>query len=567
MAVNPLKWKTLEQIAQMAAAKWASQSQIQAGYNAVSGMKQSQPVNAPTSMPVNAPASMPINAPQSTPMVTPWFANPYSSWEDGDIAMAGRPAPTVATATNPVQNFTVSTLAYDPNNPWDFIKKINARKAIWGKLNESDIYNYQVALEAQQKAQTDMSQNPFADQLASQNALIEETKASQMSAREKQIAQKQQELDAKYWALTSAAQQAGERQKGAAQRSTSFSWFGRSTFNADQQVQIEQSTSQALQQLEAAKQMELQAYQAELEGADAETLSSMYDQITQTQQAANKRQLEAIAKTAEINAGMGTSMQEAINNLLSSASQAGMAIWPDDAKNLEIIATSVAGMSPEQRETYLAQFDETTRALIEWAAAASGGQWEAAKTISIGSGRSEKVYQRNPETQRYDIPVGWAAFGWWGWVWWGAGGTKNIPLWDLNSDILSNLYSVATAVAKSPIRSSNIFTNPDIRFKLDFIKSNLTVDKIWELKRSWVSLWALSDSERVALANTIGNLNSWISKDVALEQINRMIRNAWGMPITKEEAKKWVNPIEPTTPNVETGAWSVATLPAGWRLN
>ena len=72
------------------------------------------------------------------------------------------------------------------------------------------------------------------------------------------------------------------------------------------------------------------------------------------------------------------------------------------------------------------------------------------KTISIGSGRSEKVYQRNPETQRYDIPVGWWAFGWWGWVWWGAGGIlKNIPLWDLNSDILSNLYSVATAVAKS----------------------------------------------------------------------------------------------------------------------
>lgn len=503
-------------------------------------------------------------------MVAPWGTVAGTSWwPTGDIAMAGRPAPTVATPSNPVVDRTIQPwwLQFDPNNPWDFIKRINARKALGGKLSEDDIYNYQVALEAQQKAQTDMSQNPFADQLAQQNALIEETKASQMSAREKQIAQKQQELDAKYGALTTAAQQAGERQKGAAQRSTSFSWFGRSTFNAEQQVQIEQSTNQALQQLEAAKQMELQAYQAELEGADAETLSSMYDQITQTQQAANKRQLEAIAKTAEINAGMGTSMQEAINNLLSSASQAGMAIWPDDAKNLEIIATSVAGMSPEQRETYLAQFDDTTRALIEWAAAAAGGQWEAAKTISIGSGRSEKVYQRNPETQRYDIPVGWWAFGWWGWVWWGAGGTKNIPLWDLNSDILSNLYSVATAVAKSPIRSSNIFTNPDIRFKLDFIKSNLTVDKIWELKRSWVSLWALSDSERVALANTIGNLNSWISKDVALEQVNRMIRNAWGIPLSKEDAKKWVNPIAPTTPGTPahtTWAGSTASFDDLW---
>ena len=65
--------------------------------------------------------------------------------------------------------------------------------------------------------------------------------------------------------------------------------------------------------------MELQAYQAELEGVDAETLSAMYDRINTTKEAANKRQLESIAKTAEINASMGASMQDAITNLLASA--------------------------------------------------------------------------------------------------------------------------------------------------------------------------------------------------------------------------------------------------------
>lgn len=33
-------------------------------------------------------------------------------------------------------------------------------------------------------------------------------------------------------------------------------------------------------------------------------------------------------------------------------------------------------------------------------------QGEAAKTISIGSGKNERVMQWNPETGRYDIPVG-----------------------------------------------------------------------------------------------------------------------------------------------------------------
>ena len=97
-------------------------------------------------------------------MVAPWGTVAGTSWwPTGDIAMAGRPAPTVATPSNPVVDRTIQPwwLQFDPNNPWDFIKRINARKALGGKLSEDDIYNYQVALEAQQKAQTDMSQNPF----------------------------------------------------------------------------------------------------------------------------------------------------------------------------------------------------------------------------------------------------------------------------------------------------------------------------------------------------------------------------------------------------------------------
>ncbi len=58
-------------------------------------------------------------------------------------------------------------------------------------------------------------------------------------------------------------------------------------------------------------------------------------------------------------------------------------------------------------EEFISSLPEDIQAIIRSAAMTSqGGTGEAADTISIGSGRSERVYQRNPETNRYDIPVG-----------------------------------------------------------------------------------------------------------------------------------------------------------------
>lgn len=135
---------------------------------------------------------------------------------------------------------------------------------------------------------------------------------------------KRKELEAKYGALRDQASSAGERQRDAAQTSTSFSGFGRSTFNADQQVEIQKNTNRAMSQLEYAKQAELQAYEAELAGADAEALAPMYEAIGQAQQAAGQFQLDAIKQANDINSKTGASFQEAVQNILSTASEAGM---------------------------------------------------------------------------------------------------------------------------------------------------------------------------------------------------------------------------------------------------
>jgi len=74
--------------------------------------------------------------------------------------------------------------------------RANARTALGGKLSEEDLFNYQVALSAKQKAE--MPADPFKDILAQQQTAIDEMKASQLSQRDRSIASKQQELDAKY---------------------------------------------------------------------------------------------------------------------------------------------------------------------------------------------------------------------------------------------------------------------------------------------------------------------------------------------------------------------------------
>jgi len=600
MVVNPLAGKSMADIAAMAKAKWASQWQIDAGYWAVG---QSVPPIIQNAMGQWTPW---IQQPKT------WFANPFSQWEDGDIAMAGRRASTVATPNNPVIDRTIKPwdLQYDPNDPNSFVMRANARTALGGKLSEEDLFNYQVALSAKQKAE--MPEDPFKDILAQQQTAIDEMKASQLSQRDRSIASKQQELDAKYWQLRTSAEQAGQRRSDASQSATSFSGFGRSTFNADQQVQIEQSTSQAISQLEAAKQMELQAYQAELDGVDAETLSAMYDSINTTKEAANKRQLESIAEAAKINAGMGASMQDAITNLLASAWEAGMTIWPDDAKSLEAIAWAVSGMNAQQREEYLWNFDPQQRALIEWAANVAGRTSFEAPDIQK-TGKNSYGYF---DAQWNLINIGWGSGGG-GWGWGGGSGggwnqwpsndwtittfdpslssvyikvnewasldiqrftklywisagelTKQAQAWKYNTlsaDVSNALDTLDILSANYPWRNKAMLSetfawrlnqdNADFYRQYQYIKNNLTMDKLVALKSSWATFGALSDSERVAIWNAanaialdmspaefkrqLGIIDKILKKSVGNKDPRAVVKEEIKPP---EQKKWWLNP-------------------------
>lgn len=199
--------------------------------------------------------------------------------------------------------------------------------------------------------------------------------------------------------------ESGNRQKDAAQGVLSFSGFGRSTAAADQMVQIQKDTDNAINALNSAKEAEIARKRAELAGADGEQLQAIDAQITQYRAAATEWQIDAIKQTQEANQKAGASYMDAITNLYTAAQGSGIELG--DAGNIQEMATLARNADGTINEEFVASLPEDIQAIIRSAAMTSkGGGTEAADTISIGSGKSERVYQRNAETGRYDIPVG-----------------------------------------------------------------------------------------------------------------------------------------------------------------
>jgi len=477
---------------------------------------------------------------------------------------AKRKMPTVATPEDPVKNFNVGALVYDETNPEDYLLKLKAKTATGKSPTEQEIYQWYVAEKAfadMQKAK--VATDPFADKQTALEERLAAAQSTELSSDAKALEEYKKSLEAQYESSRQELLESGKRQKDAAQQVFSFSWFGRSSDAAQTAVDIQQKTDGAINNLNLAMQAEIALKEAELAGSDGDTLSAINEEISAYRKAAQDWQIEALKSTQDANAKGWASYMDAIMNLAAAATKSGIELG--DAKNIQEMAGLARNADWSINEDFVASLPEDIQAIIRSAAMTSTGNKEPAKTQSVGSGRSEKVYQWNPVTERYDIPV-WGAWfgGGWGWGW-GGGSWSWVPLGDLGADLLSNLYTAASKIANSTVRSSGLL-DPDAQLALNFVKSNLTLDRIKQLKQEWVSLGALSEGEWVALANTVGNVGAGNSKAAALEQINRMIRNAWGLPISLDDAKKKTNPIAPTTPWATGNTSTPAQLPSGWRL-
>jgi len=192
-----------------------------------------------------------------------------------------RRTPTVATAQNPVVSKDLTTKpdisTLDRQGLQNYIDTYNV-KSKFGTVKEADALEAVKAqrmlnammIEEQKSASASNPMSEYADQLEKDRLALE----SQLTAKNQTARQaKQAELDARYATLRARQEEAGQKQSAAAQRATSTSGFGRSTFNAEQQVGIEKETQNAITQLEQAKQAELEKFDAEQAGATAEVLA------------------------------------------------------------------------------------------------------------------------------------------------------------------------------------------------------------------------------------------------------------------------------------------------------
>ncbi len=370
--------------------------------------------------------------------------------------------------------------AYSVKSKFGSVKEEDAIKAVKAQRMLNDMISSEQVATA----------NPYEELIAQQEAERATTAQSLQDKFTQGKTAKEQELKIKYDQMRADQLQAWERQRAAAQSATSVSWFGRSTFNADQQVQIQKQTDDAVNQLTAAQQAEQIRYEMELQWASGEVLASLDKNIAELKTKATEAQAKALSEATRINQATGKSMEESITNLIATAQASGMDIKASDEGAITMLAQIVKGKDWKLNQDVLNQLPDGIREIVSAAAKTWYGtkQWEAAKTISIGSGKNERVMQWNSETGRYDIPVGGGSYGWGG-MWWGGWGSGSLVGW-IASQPYWNLYDLSlTQGSKSKLSQTaveNLSTGAQ-----DAISA---LNKVWELLDAWSytswPLWA-----------------------------------------------------------------------------
>lgn len=174
----------------------------------------------------------------------------------------------------------------------------------------------------------------YAKQIAEGEAGITETEATQKTERETALEAKERQLESQYQQERQKLAQQAQRESEAVQGALSFSGFGRSTYAAGKQLEIEQAVTARENELIAARDLELQIYRQSLEGADAETLSGMRTALSELKQKAAAQEIETAQKIAELNAENQVTGLEALSNLMQGLSTSTQSKVSTDVSNL-----------------------------------------------------------------------------------------------------------------------------------------------------------------------------------------------------------------------------------------
>jgi len=258
-------------------------------------------------------------------------ANNADQASRGLIAQTAQPAqPARPTAENPLvireakkQSFDAVDFSWlDAMSPQDIRRFITQLQAKASRGQEITYEEQVLLVEANNKIQDVRAQqvvNPYNEQIASEQQARDTEAARLRTQSETLMTAEEQRLNSIYQQRSQQATEQGARASQAWARSMSFSGLGRSTFNADQQVRIQEQTNQNLSILDRAKNLDIELYRAKLAWLDSKSLESYQIRINTLLTDSAKFMAEQAIEINSFNEKNNASYQEAIQNILEYA--------------------------------------------------------------------------------------------------------------------------------------------------------------------------------------------------------------------------------------------------------
>lgn len=391
-----------------------------------------QTVNTPT--PTVTP---PVTATSTNNVASsfPWFPNRKVATTTNPVITRSAPAPT--SITPPANEIT----SRDDNQIKDYVA--------WAELNPwtlsvEDQFKLRRGQQVlQERAYQQSTIDPYKQQITQEETLRKQ-RESELKQRDTQLADaRRRELELTYGKRISWQQEAGDKTMSAAQGVLSFSWFGRSTYAAEKQAEIQQQVNENINALNAERDYAIAKYEAELSWATAEELSGYDQSIADLRNKSAQFSVQLAQQMNEYNMQTSASYEERINNVLKLAQSletVELTPWqqseawayasllldsewnindkmladiPPQIKGLALrkAAELKSGMTPKKEapETIKAEdgsvyaFNDQTGQFekIIW-----GKPMQSDKTVNIKNADwSESIMQYNTQTGQYDIPV------------------------------------------------------------------------------------------------------------------------------------------------------------------
>lgn len=401
-AIKPQYTKNLLNTQEQAAQK------VQPTVTPVAQQPQQQPVVSPVSQ-----QTMPVARQDQTNK--DWVAN--ASVQGGQWSTV-TPLSTVATRANPVVSKPIpekapekANLAWVTPPTWNadelqrFVDEWAVRTSNGELMTPQDKLQLIQAQRQLQKLQApSATTNPFDAQITRQNDLKTQRQQA-LQAQTDSLIQTEQQRQAKAADIAVAdAQQAGERQKQAAQAVLSFSGFWRSTFSAQQQADIQWSVERNIASIQAQKDAAVEQYRAKLNNATAEEMKMYDDNIAKLELESSNYLIELAWKIDTYNRQVNADYATKVDDILKLAQQNAPITPLTDAEKQK--ASAYAWMLVKdnwdinQEILKLVPPKLLSEALSQWAKL-KWSMWSE-KTVKDAN---DNVFQYNPQTGRYDIPV------------------------------------------------------------------------------------------------------------------------------------------------------------------